>query len=92
MQKCLYFALTVVCCMSVFAEPTLGAKGDATAKPAVQKVVVAADKAKQCKGTTLEGARCKRAALKGKEFCAQHADQAVKWAETIYEWAKRSVE
>lgn len=78
MQKCLYFALMVVCCMSVFAEPTLGAKGDATAKPAVQKVVVAADKAKQCKGTTLEGARCKRAALKGKEFCAQHADQAVK--------------
>ena len=82
MQKCLFFALTVVCCMSVFAEPTLGSKGDAKAKPAVQKAVDAADKAKpaakQCKGTTLEGARCKRSALEGKEFCAQHADQAVK--------------
>lgn len=35
--------------------------------------------AAQCKGVTLQGERCKREAVEKKEYCAQHADQAVKY-------------
>lgn len=57
-----------------------------SAKPVAAKPVAAKpgvdNKAKpasrQCKGVTLDGQRCKHAALEGKDFCQQHADQALR--------------
>lgn len=31
----------------------------------------------RCNGTTKSGARCKRSASEGSQFCAMHADQAL---------------
>lgn len=54
------------------AAKPVAAKAEAK-KPATDKTV-----SHQCKGRTLDGERCKRAAVEGKEYCAQHADQATK--------------
>jgi len=51
-------------------------KVDAKGKAKVEKATVSS---RQCKGVTLDGARCKHKALEGKDFCAQHADQATKY-------------